>query len=117
MTDVENQVKEMAEGLGESLINRTKKFLKDEADTDFLKDLALELAKFQYKAMTAKTAQEHELAEEDMAFVRGRIDTFIARAALKVKNEFQSAFEEIIQTAVDVVVVVAKAALKSIFPL
>jgi hypothetical protein len=116
MSETEERVKTLAKDLGDSLIGRLKKYLKDETDTDFLKEMATELAQLQVKAMTATTKAERELAKEDMGFVHGRIDTFIARHALKIKNEFKAIFEEVIKTATEVVVIIAKTALNTVLP-
>lgn len=117
MSEVNDQVKELAKEIGDSLINRVKKYLKDDVDTGFMKELALDMAKLQYKALTAKTDAEKELVEDDIAFTRGRIDTFIARNALKVKNEAKDIFEDILKAVSEAVVIIAKTALKSIIPI
>lgn len=116
MGDVPEKVTEMAKGLGDALIERVKGYLKDEADTEFLKEMALELAQLQYQAMTATTEIEKAQARKDIEFTHARIDTFIARQAIKIHSESQAVFQEILRTVGDVVTVLAKAALAAIIP-
>jgi len=111
---MEVDVGKMAEDLGNSLINRAKKFLDDEVDPAFLKEIALDMATTQARALAAKTAEEAQLAEEDLAFMRGRISTFIARESIKVRSEFQEAFEEVLETVGDIIEVLGKAAINII---
>lgn len=106
----------MAEDLGNALVDRVKRYLKDEADTEFLKTMALELAELQYQAMTATTDVEKAQAKKDIEFTHARIDTFIARQAIKIHSESQQVFKEILRTVGDVVTVLAKAALAAVLP-
>jgi len=116
MGDVPEKVTEMAKGLGDALIERVKGYLKDEADTEFLKEMALELAQLQYQAMTATTEVEKAQARKDIEFTHARINTFIARQAIMIHSESQAVFQEILRTVGDVVTVLAKAALAAVLP-
>jgi len=116
MTDVPEKVAEMAKGLGDALIERVKRYLKDEADTEFLKEMALELAELQYQTMTATTEVEKAQARKDIEFTHARVDTFIARQAIRAHSESQQIFKEILRTVGDVVTVLAKAALAAVLP-
>lgn len=116
MTNVPEKVAEMAKGLGDALIERVKRYLKDEADTEFLKEMALELAELQYQTMTATTEVEKAQARKDIEFTHARVDTFIARQAIRAHSESQAIFEEILGTVGDVVTVLAKAALAAVLP-
>lgn len=114
--EVSDKIKDMAKGLGDALIERVKGYLKDKADTEFLKEMALELAQLQYQAMTATTEIEKAQARKDIEFTHARVDTFIARQAIKIHSESQEIFKEILGTVGDVVTVLAKAALAAIIP-
>jgi len=114
--EIPKRVVDMAEDLGDALIERVKRYLKDEADTEFLKEMALELAELQYQAMTATTEVEKAQAKKDIEFTHARVDTFIARQAIKAHSESQQIFKEILRTVGDVVTVLAKAALAAVLP-
>lgn len=114
--DVQEKVQDMANALGTSLIDRLSGYLKDEADTEFLKEMALELAGLQVQAMTAATQEQKKAAREDIGFIHARIDTFVARQAIKFHSEGQAIFKEVLGVVADVVTVLAHAALAAIVP-
>ncbi len=109
--DLKLETKELALKLGDSLVERLGKYLKDEADTEFLKEMALELAELQYQAATATTEELRDIAKEDIDFIHARIDTFVAGQAIKIKDEAKEIFNEVLQTVGTVVGVIAKTAL------
>ena len=111
---MEVDVAKMAEDLGKSLMGRAKKYLEDNVDPEFLKEIALDMATVQAQAMTAKTADQAHIAQEDLAFLRARMDTFIAREAIKVKNESKEAFQEVLEVFIDVVEIVGNTVLNLI---
>lgn len=113
---IPKKVIDMAEDLGNALVDRVKRYLKDEADTEFLKEMALELAELQYQAMIATTEVEKAAAKKDIEFTHARVDTFIARQAIKIHSESQEVFKQILGTMGDIVTVLAKAALATVLP-
>jgi len=117
MSEVEEKVKELAKEIGDNLLSRVGKYLKDEVDVDFMKELALDMAQLQYKAMTVKTAEEAEIVQDDILFTQGRIDTCIARNAIKAKNEAQEIFEDILKAVGEALIIVAKIAIKQFLPI
>ena len=66
--------------------------------------------------MTATTEIEKAQARKDIEFTHARVDTFIARQAIKIHSESQAVFQEILRTVGDVVTVLAKAALAAVIP-
>ena len=107
-------IDKLAEDLGDSLIKRAKKYLNDEVDSSFLKEIAREMAQLQAQALIAATPEEAELAKEDLGFLQARIDTFIAMQALKVRSEAKEAFKEVLDTIGEIIEMVANAALDAL---
>ena len=105
-------VENLAKEIGDSLVARLKDYLKDASDTEFLKEIALEMANLQYQAATAVSQVEREAAKQDMSFMHARVDTFVARQAIKFSDATQDAVKEIFATVVEILGAVAGAALK-----
>jgi len=98
MSDFEMNLntEKLAEEIGGMLVARLKDYLEDETDTDFLKEIALEMAEAQFTAATAISERDRERATSDIGFLDARIQTFAAKQAIKFQNEYQETATEIL---------------------
>lgn len=106
-------VEQLGKDIGDKLIERAKKYLEEEADPEFLREIAVDMAATQAAALAATTDAEREAAEKDLQFLDGTIASFLTRNKIKVRTEAWAAFEDVLAVAGSVVEVICRAALKA----
>ena len=106
-------VRQMAKELGDKLVERAKKYLEDEVDPEFLREIATDMAAVQAQAIVASTEAERAAARKDLDFLDATIASFLVRNKIKVRREAWEAFEDILRTVGAVIEVVGRAALKA----
>ena len=106
-------VEQLGKDIGDKLIGRAKKYLTEEADPEFLREIAVDMAATQAAALAATTDEERAAAEKDLGFLDATIASFLTRHKLKVRSEAWAAFEDVLAVVGSVVGVIGRAALKA----
>lgn len=109
--DLEAKAKELAANLGDRLIARASKYLEENADPEFLRELATDLAQVHVSALAAVTEREREIARKDIEYIEATVESFIMRNKIKVRSESMAAFRDVLETVGEVLGTVATVAL------
>ena len=106
-------VQQLAKDIGDKLVERAAKYLEENVDPDFLREVAVDMASVQAAALVATTEIERKAAQKDLEFLDATIASFLARHKIKVRAEAWAAFEDVLATVGSIVGVIGKAALKA----
>lgn len=106
-------VEQLGKDIGDKLIDRAKKYLEEEADPEFLREIAVDMAVTQVAALSATTEAERKAAEKDLGFLDATIASFLTRNKIKVRAESWAAFEDVLAVVGSIVEVIGRAALKA----
>lgn len=106
-------VEQLGKDIGDKLVERAAKYLKDGVDPEFLREVAVDMAETQAAALAATTDAERETAEKNLGFLDGTIASFLTRNKIKVRAEAWAAFEDVLAVVGSVVAVICRAALKA----
>lgn len=109
--DYEAKAKELAKSLGDKLIARAGKYLEENADPTFLRELAEELAEVHVAALAAVTEKERDVARRDIEYIDATVESYIMRHKIRVRRESLEAFNDVLEAVGEVVGTLASVAL------